>query len=189
AFSGQKMMGPTGIGVLYGKEKHLQELDPVVFGGGMIRNVGRDASTWADTPHKFEAGTPHIAGAIGLGAAISYIKDAGLDDIAAREKKLAADTRRALAEFPYVQLYGPADTKDAAGIVSFTMEGAHAHDVAEILSQENIAVRAGHHCALPLMNHFGVSGTVRASFYLYNTEEDVERLVKGVEHARRIFHT
>lgn len=188
AFSGQKILGPTGIGVLYGKEEHLHKIDPVVFGGGMIREVSKDESTWTDTPHKFEAGTPHIAGAIGLGVAVSYIKGIGHREIMAHERNLAVLTRRALSAMPGVCLYGPENEHETAGIVSFTVEGTHAHDIAEILSRENIAVRAGHHCALPLMNHFGITGTVRASFYLYNTEEDVEQLVRGVRKAQDIFH-
>ena len=189
AFSGQKMLGPTGIGVLYGKAKYLQELEPVTFGGGMIRTVDVDASTWADTPQKFEAGTPHAAGAIGLRSSISYIEQIGMQEIETHERALAIKARRALAELSYVQLYGPSEEKESAGIVSFTIKGSHVHDVAEILSRENIAVRAGHHCALPLMNHFGISGTVRASFYLYNSEDDVERLVEGVKKAQHILHS
>ncbi|OGZ54857.1 MAG: cysteine desulfurase [Candidatus Ryanbacteria bacterium RIFCSPLOWO2_02_FULL_45_11c] len=187
AFSGQKMLGPTGTGVLYGKEEHLRKIDPVVFGGGMIREVSADASTWADVPHKFEAGTPHVAGVIGLGAAISYIEGIGRKEIMAHERKLASLTRRALGAMPGVCLYGPEN--ETAGIVSFTVEGTHAHDVAEILSRENIAVRAGHHCALPLMNHFGIAGTIRASFYLYNTPQDVEQFIQGVKKALDFFHT
>ena len=188
AFSGQKMLGPTGIGVLYGKEEYLRMIDPVIFGGGMIREVGADVSTWADTPHKFEAGTPHIAGVIGLGAAVSYIEGIGREEIRAYEHNLADMARRNLSAIAGVRLYGPSNANEMAGIVSCTVEGAHAHDVAEILSRENIAVRAGHHCALPLMNHFGISGTILPSFYLYNTEEDVERLVAGVKKARHIFN-
>lgn len=188
AFSGQKMLGPTGIGVLYGKEKHLRELDPVVFGGGMIREVSTDISTWADTPQKFEAGTPHVAGVIGLGVAISYIEGIGREEIMAHERNLADMARSMLQGISGIHLYGPHNEYETAGIVSFTVDGMHAHDVAEILSRENIAVRAGHHCALPLMNHFGISGTVRASFYLYNTQEDVEQLMKGIKKAQDIFH-
>ncbi len=187
AFSGQKVLGPTGTGVLYGKEKHLCELTPVIFGGGMIRHVSAEDSTWADAPQKFEAGTPHAAGAIGLGAALSYIEGIGRKEIMAHERNLARMARRALMNMPGIHLYGPGNEKETSGIVSFTVEGAHPHDVAEILSRENIAVRAGHHCALPLMNHFGISGTIRASFYLYNTEEDVERLVAGVQKAGDMF--
>ncbi|OGZ46616.1 MAG: cysteine desulfurase [Candidatus Ryanbacteria bacterium RIFCSPHIGHO2_02_FULL_45_13b] len=186
AFSGQKILGPTGTGVLYGKEKHLQKLDPVTFGGGMIRDVDSVASTWIDTPHKFEAGTPHVAGVIGLGKAISYIEHTGREKLMAHEKHLANMARHALGAMSGVRLYGP--EKETAGIVSFTMDGVHAHDVAEILSRDNIAVRAGHHCALPLMKHFGILGTVRASFYLYNTEEDIEQLIQGIRKTRDIFH-
>mgnify|MGYP001582550390 CR=1 FL=1 len=189
AFSGQKMLGPTGIGVLYGKKEHLARLDPVVFGGGMIRDVSMDKSTWADPPQKFEAGTPHIAGAIGLGCAISYIEQIGIGEIEKHERALAAKARHALSEIPGVRLYVPRNEKELAGIVSFTLEGTHPHDVAEVLSRENIAVRAGHHCALPLMKHFGISGTVRASFYLYNTEDDVRRLAESVLKAANIFKT
>lgn len=187
ACSGQKMLGPTGIGILYGKEEHLQELDPVVFGGGMIRSVDADASTWAEPPQKFEAGTPHIAGVIGMGAAVSYLEAIGLEVIASHEQNLAMRARQALQTISGVQLYGPRNEKESAGIISFNVPGIHAHDVAEILSHENIAVRAGHHCALPLMKHFGISGTVRASFYVYNTEEDVKALQQGVVKAIDIF--
>lgn len=189
AFSGQKILGPTGIGVLYGKKKHLEELEPVVFGGGMIRDVDAEISTWADTPQKFEGGTPHIAGAIGLGEAISYIEQIGMREVMQHERTLASIARRALGAIPDVRVYGPADENKSGGIVSFTVSGVHAHDMAELLSRENIAVRAGHHCALPLMKHFGIAGTVRASFYIYNTEEDVERLVEGVKKAQSVFRT
>lgn len=189
AFSGQKMLAPTGIGVLYGKKEHLSVLDPAVFGGGMIRDVSVEASTWASSPQKFEAGTPHIAGAIGLGAAISYIESMGREAIMAHERLLAAEAHRALAEIQGVKLYGPNDEKQRAGIISFTVRGAHPHDVAEVLSRDNIAVRAGHHCALPLMKHFGIQGTVRASFYLYNGKDDVGRLADGVSKAASLFRT
>lgn len=188
AFSGQKMLGPTGTGILYGKKIHLDTLNPVVFGGGMIRDVEHAASTWAGAPQKFEAGTPHAAGIIGLGAAISYIEHTERKKLMAHEQHLAQKTRGMLEHMHGVRLFGPSQEHQQAGIVSFAIDGIHAHDVAEILSQENIAVRAGHHCALPLMKHFGVSGTVRASFYLYNTEEDVERLISGVKKVRDIFH-
>lgn len=187
AFSGQKMLGPTGTGVLYGKEKHLQELEPVTFGGGMIRDVDSVASTWADTPHKFEAGTPHAAGVIGLGAAISYIEHIGIKEVETHVHALAVQARELLGAVPGVRIYGPVDGTSVSSIVSFTVEGVPSHDVAEILSRENIAVRAGHHCALPLMKHFGISGTVRVSFYLYNTEEDIIKLVEGIQKVKQVF--
>ncbi|TSC79819.1 MAG: cysteine desulfurase / selenocysteine lyase [Parcubacteria group bacterium Gr01-1014_29] len=189
AFSGQKMLGPTGIGVLFGKKECLEKLEPSGFGGGMIRTVKSDISTWADAPAKFEAGTPHIAGAIGLAEAIRYIENVGgVDEIHAHECMLAAQAREMLGSISEVTLYGPKDSIHTAGIVSFTLNGVHPHDVAEVLARENIAVRAGHHCALPLMAHFGIPGTVRASFYLYNTKEDVRRLVEGVQQVISLFH-
>lgn len=189
AFSGQKMLGPTGIGVLFGKKEHLDKLNPSHFGGGMIRTVKSVSSTWADTPAKFEAGTPHIAGAIGLAEAIRYIENiGGVDKIHAHECMLAAHARKGLGEISGVRLYGPKDSIHTAGIISFTLNNIHPHDVAEVLARENTAVRAGHHCAMPLMEHFGIPGTVRASFYLYNTKEDVRRLVDGVQQVISLFH-
>jgi cysteine desulfurase / selenocysteine lyase len=187
AFSGQKIAGPTGIGVLYGKKKHVENLYPSQFGGGMIREVDANASTWANIPEKFEAGTPHIAGAIGLGSSISYIAQIGMENMQEHEQTLVTAARKALSKIPEVIVYGPENGERIAGIVAFNIKSIHPHDVAEVLSRENIAVRAGHHCALPLMKHFGVSGTVRASFYLYNTIEDVERLVDGVKKAIELF--
>lgn len=189
AFSGQKMLAPTGIGILFGKKEHLEKLEPSGFGGGMIRTVKSDISTWADAPGKFEAGTPHIAGAIGLAEAIRYIENVGgVDEIHAHERILARQAREVLGSVPEVVLYGPKDSIHTAGIISFTLNGVHPHDVAEVLARENVAVRAGHHCAMPLMAHFGIPGTVRASFYLYNTKEDVRRLVEGVQQVISIFH-
>ncbi len=188
AFSGQKVLGPTGTGVLYSRRELLEDLNPSIFGGGMIRDVRDDESVWAPLPDKFEAGTPHVAGAIGLSAAIRYIKSAGgMEALHAHETALAALARRALRGIPEVTLYGPSEEEKAGSICSFTVQGVHPHDVAEVLSRENIAVRAGHHCALPLMQHFGISGTVRASFYLYNTEEDVLRLIDSIKHTVTLF--
>lgn len=189
AFSGQKMLGPTGSGVLYGTRSLLAELDPVVFGGGMIREVDLDRSSWAASPQKFEAGTPHVAGAIGLGEAVRYIEYVGMEHIQKQEQTCARVLRSMLAEIPNVRLYGPRDHADMAGIVSFTVANTHPHDVAEILARENIAVRAGHHCAMPLMKHFNIPGTVRASFYIYNTEDDARRLAEGVAKVIELFHS
>lgn len=189
ACSGQKMLGPTGSGVLYGKRVHLKKLEPVVFGGGMVQDVDTKESRWMDAPQKFEAGTPHVAGVIGLGEAVRYIEEVGISDMQTHEQHLADSARSALSEIPQIRLYGPRKFGTTAGIVSFGVENAHPHDVAEVLSRDNIAVRAGHHCALPLMKHFGILGTVRASFYVYNTEDDVQRLTEGVAKAAAIFQT
>jgi len=190
AFSGQKVLGPTGIGVLYGRRALLEELPPSVVGGGMVRDVRDEESVWASLPSKFEAGTPHAAGAIGLGAAVRYLEHTGgMDVLHEYEIRLANMARRALRDIPGITLYGPSEEDQTGSICSFTLRGIHPHDVAEVLSRENIAVRAGHHCALPLMRHLGISGTVRASFYLYNTGEDVERLIHGIKKVQEIFYS
>lgn len=186
AFSGHKMLGPTGIGVLYGKRELLEKLTPHFFGGGMIREVTIGNATWTDVPHKFEAGTPPIAEAIGLRHAVEYLQSLGMQNILAHERELAAYAYAQLSSIPGLTMYSPAHPE--SGILSFNLEGVHAHDVAEVLAQENVAVRAGHHCAMPLMSKLGVQGTVRASFYLYNTKEDADRLAAGVKKAKKIFH-
>ncbi|BAU26782.1 cysteine desulfurase/selenocysteine lyase [Aneurinibacillus soli] len=184
AFSGHKMAGPTGIGVLYGKRKWLEKMEPVEFGGEMIDFVDLYDSTWKELPWKFEGGTPIIAGAIGLGAAIDFIESIGLDAIREHEHKLVQYAMDQLSTIEGLTIYGP---KERSGLVTFTMQEAHPHDIATVLDTEGIAVRAGHHCCQPLMKWLNVSSTARASFYVYNTEEDVDALVKGLIKTKEYF--
>ncbi|MDG5788920.1 cysteine desulfurase [Evansella sp. AB-P1] len=184
AFSGHKMCGPTGIGVLYGKKKLLDKMDPIEFGGEMIDFVGLQESTWKELPWKFEGGTPIIAGAIGLGAAIDFLNEIGLESIEAHEHKLAQYAMERLSEVDGIEIYGP---KERAGLVTFNCDDVHPHDVATVLDAEGIAVRAGHHCAQPLMKWLDVTATARASFYLYNTEEDVDAFVKALIKTKEYF--
>ncbi|MCJ2147050.1 cysteine desulfurase SufS [Bacillus sp. B19-2] len=183
-FSAHKMCGPTGIGVLYGKRALLENMEPAEFGGEMIDFVGLYESTWKELPWKFEAGTPIIAGAIGLGAAIDFLEDIGLDEILAHEHRLAAYALERFKELEGATVYGPAER---AGLVTFNLEDVHPHDVATVLDAEGVAVRAGHHCAQPLMKWLNVSATARASFYLYNTEEDIDKLVEALQKTKEYF--
>jgi cysteine desulfurase/selenocysteine lyase len=185
AFSGHKMYGPTGIGVLYGKAELLEAMPPWQGGGEMIREVTFESSTWADLPHKFEAGTPHIVGAIGLGAAVDYLAAIGRDAIARHERDLLQYATRSLEGIPGLRIIGTAAHK--AGVVSFVLDGIHTHDVGTILDRQGIAVRAGHHCTMPLMTCFGLSGTTRASFAMYNTRQEIDRLVEGIGKVMEIF--
>ncbi|YCA43350.1 cysteine desulfurase [Bacillus sp. JZ8] len=184
AFSGHKMGGPTGIGVLYGKKALLEKMEPVEFGGEMIDFVNLYDSTWKELPWKFEGGTPIIAGAIGLGAAIDFLEDVGLDNIAAYEHKLAQYALEKLSTVEGITIYGP---KERAGVVTFNLDEVHPHDVATVLDADGIAVRAGHHCAQPLMKYLNVSATARASFYLYNTEEEIDRFVSSLIKTKEYF--
>jgi len=186
-FSGHKMLGPTGIGVLYGKKEILENMKPFMYGGDMISEVTWENSTWNELPMKFEAGTPNIAGAIAFGTATEYLKAAGLETIHNHVKDLAEYARDRLQTIPGIKLYGSSDGDNRSTIVSFNLEGIHPHDVASILDQEGVCVRGGHHCAMPLMKLLGVNGTVRASFYLYNSYDDVEMLYLAVEKARKVF--
>ena len=188
AFSGHKMAGPTGIGVLYGKKSLLNEMEPVEFGGEMIDFVGLHDSTWKELPWKFEGGTPIIAGAIGLAAAIDYLEDIGLDNIERHEHALAAYAMERMSEIDGLTIYGPLDPEKRAGLVTFNLNDVHPHDLATVLDMHGIAIRAGHHCAQPLMKWLDVSATARASFYIYNTEEDVDRLVDGLRIAKEYFN-
>lgn len=183
-FSAHKMCGPTGIGVLYGKRALLENMEPAEFGGEMIDFVGLYESTWKELPWKFEAGTPIIAGAIGLGAAIDFLEDIGLDEILAHEHRLAAYALERFKELEGATVYGPAER---AGLVTFNLEDVHPHDVATVLDAEGVAVRAGHHCAQPLMKWLNVSATARASFYLYNTEEDIDKLIEALQKTKEYF--
>jgi cysteine desulfurase/selenocysteine lyase len=186
AFSGHKMCAPSGVGVLYGKSDLLERMSPFLTGGGMIRRVAEERTTWAPLPYKFEAGTPPIAEAVALGAAIDYLEEKDLEAIGAHEHELAVYALDQLGDFPGLTLYGP-PLERRAGIVSFNLEGVHPHDVAQILDSEGVCVRAGHHCAQPLMQKLGVPATSRASFYLYSVPEEVDRLVAGLERVRKVF--
>ncbi len=183
-FSGHKMLGPTGIGVLYGKRSLLEKMEPVEFGGEMIDFVELYDSTWKEIPWKFEGGTPIIAGAIGLGAAIDFLEEIGMDQIQQHEEELAQYAMEQLSKIEGLQIYGP---QKRGGLVTFNIDHVHPHDVATVLDAEGIAVRAGHHCAQPLMRWLEVTATARASFYLYNTEEDIDALVKGLKKAKEYF--
>jgi cysteine desulfurase / selenocysteine lyase len=187
AFSGHKMLGPMGSGVLYGKLSLLEALPPFMGGGGMIRKVSIERSTWADVPARFEAGTPSVGDAIGLGAAVEYLQSIGMAAVREHERALTADALQRLNDVPDLRVYGPDDAEDRAGVISLTLGDIHPHDVAAILNEENVAVRAGHHCCQPLMDRLGLVGTARASFYVYNDAEDVDRLVAGLQRARAIF--
>lgn len=188
AFSGHKMVGPTGIGVLYGKKALLNDMEPVEFGGEMIDFVGLYDSTWKELPWKFEGGTPIIAGAVGLGAAIDFLNEIGLDEIEKHEHEMAAIAMEKMNGIDGLQIYGPKDPSKRAGIVTFNLNDVHPHDVATVLDMSGIAVRAGHHCAQPLMKWLEVSATARASFYLYNGESDIDRLVEGLRSAKEYFN-
>lgn len=184
AFSGHKMCGPTGIGVLYGKKELLEAMEPVEFGGEMIDFVELHDSTWKDLPWKFEGGTPIIAGAVGLGAAIDFLNEIGLDKIEKHEEQLTKYALERLQEIDDLSIYGP---KDRASLITFNLGEIHAHDVSTVLDSQGIAIRAGHHCCQPLMNHLGVVATARASFYLYNTVEEIDALVEGLKKTKEYF--
>ncbi len=186
AFSGHKMCGPTGIGGLWGRKALLEEMPPYQGGGEMIEHVYMDHSTWAEVPHKFEAGTPNIAGAVGLAAAVDYLDGVGLPAIHDHEMALTDCAMTLLADVEGLRILGPVDHEERAGVVPFVIEGVSAQDVATMLDAQGIAVRAGHHCAQLVVDRYGVPATTRASFYLYNTFEEVERLAEGVKAARRI---
>ncbi len=186
AFSGHKMLGPTGIGFLYGKEEILDSMPPFMAGGDMIREVHIDSATWNDLPWKFEAGTPNIAGAIGMGVAVDYLRKLGMDKIHAQEQALIGYAMERLAEVPGLTMYGP-PADERGGLVAFTVEGIHPHDLASILDAYGVAVRAGHHCAQPVHDHFGIPATARASFYIYNTPEEADALVNALMEARKLF--
>ena len=188
AFSGHKMMGPTGIGVLYGKEELLNQFEPVEFGGEMIDFVYESHSTWTELPWKFEAGTPNIAGAIALGAAIDYIQELGIDQIHQHEIELIDYLMPKLQEIEGLKIYGPKDNVKRGGLIAFNIEGLHPHDVATALDIEGVAVRAGHHCAQPLLNYLETPATARASFYLYNTKADCDKLVEALKKTKEFFN-
>jgi cysteine desulfurase/selenocysteine lyase len=187
-FSAHKMLGPTGIGVLYGKRALLEAMPPFMGGGDMIRTVKLHESTWNDLPWKFEAGTPAIAEAIGLGAAVDYLNELGMDWVQAHEQEMTAYALEQLQQVPGLTLYGPREIGQRGGVISFTLGDVHPHDLASILDQETgVAIRAGHHCAQPLMERYDVPATARASFYVYTTKEDIDALVQGLHKALQIF--
>lgn len=186
AFSSHKMCGPTGIGVLYGKRALLEAMPPFMGGGDMIRRVAMEKSTWADLPHKFEAGTPSIAEGIGLGAAVDYLSALGMEAVHAHEQLITSYALEALSEVPGLRLIGP-PASQRGGVAAFTIDGMHAHDIAEIVDKDGIAIRAGHHCAMPLHKKLGVNSTARASFYVHTTTDEVDALVASLQRARAIF--
>ncbi|MDU9417211.1 cysteine desulfurase [Staphylococcus lloydii] len=186
SFSGHKMLGPTGIGVLYGKRKLLQEMEPVEFGGDMIDFVSNYDATWADLPTKFEAGTPLIAQAIGLGEAIKYLENLGFDAIHEHEKQLTEYAYEQMSTVDGIEIYGPPKER-RAGVITFNIKDIHPHDVATAVDTEGVAVRAGHHCAQPLMKWLNQSSTARASFYIYNTTEDIDQLVEALKQTKEFF--
>ncbi|HBI6094393.1 TPA: cysteine desulfurase [Listeria monocytogenes] len=187
AFSGHKMMAPTGIGALYGKRELLDAMEPTEFGGEMIDFVELYDSTWKELPWKFEAGTPIIGGAIALGAAIDYLAEVGLANIHAHEQALASYAIEEMSKIEGITIYGPKDASKRCGLVTFNLEGAHPHDIATILDEDGIAIRAGHHCAQPLMKWLDVSSTARASFYIYNTKEEIDALIDGLKLTKEYF--
>lgn len=186
-FSGHKMLGPMGIGVLWGKKKHLANMSPFLSGGGMISEVYTDHSTWADLPDKFEAGTPNVAGAVGLMAAIKYLEKLGMEAVRAHDKALISYAIQKLRVVEGIRLLGPREPSSRSGSVAFEYLGVHAHDVATILDSEGVAVRSGHHCTMVLHKSMGIAASVRASFNVYNTEEDIETLIKGLSKVKKVF--
>ena len=185
ACSGHKMLGPTGVGVLCGRPEILEEMDPFLGGGEMIREVHLDHSTWNDLPYKFEAGTMNIAQAVGLGAAVDYLNELGMENVREHERRLGKYAYRRLSEIEGITIYGPKE--DRTGLVSFALPDVHPHDISQLLDEEGIAIRSGHHCTQPLMRRLGTVATARASFYLYNTEEEVDRLADALVRVREFF--
>jgi cysteine desulfurase/selenocysteine lyase len=186
-FTGHKMLGPNGIGVLWARRELLEEMPPFLGGGDMIRTVELDHSTWNDLPWKFEAGTSSIADGVGLGAAVDYLSGLGMDAVRAHEQELTAYALERLIEIPGLKIHGPPQASDRGGIVSFEIDGLHPHDIAEICNRDAVCIRAGHHCAQPLMRVLGVPATARASFSVYNTRDDVDRLAGALQDAKSLF--
>ena len=185
AFSGHKMLGPTGIGVLWGKTEYLEEMDPFMGGGEMINTVTMESSTWNEIPYKFEAGTPNFAQAVGLGAAIDYLQNIGMNNIATHEQMLIKYALGKLNQIDGLRIHGSA--KDRSGVISFNMDGIHPHDLAQFLNEDNIAIRVGHHCAQPLLKALGETATARMSFYIYNDESDVDKFCESLETIKNYF--
>jgi cysteine desulfurase/selenocysteine lyase len=187
AFSGHKMLGPTGIGVLYGKSRHLESMPPFLGGGEMIREVHTSGATWKDLPYKYEAGTANIAGAIGLGTAVDYLNKIGMDNVHEHEKEITSYALSRMDQVKGLTIYGGRDVKQKVGVISFNLGDIHAHDLASILDEEGVAIRSGHHCAQPLMEFLDIPAAARASFYIYNTKEEVDTLINVLEKARKLF--
>jgi len=186
AFSGHKMVGPTGVGILYGKRDLLESMPPFLGGGDMIRRVSLEGSTWNDLPWKFEAGTPSIAEGIGLGAAVDYLQKIGMEQVHAHEQFITDYALEALSEVPGIKVIGP-PTSQRGGVAAFTLMGVHPHDILQLLDQDGIAIRAGHHCAMPLHHKLRIPASARASFYVYTSTEDIDKLVEGLHRVRRVF--
>jgi len=187
AWTGHKALGPTGIGVLHGRRSVLEAMGPFNGGGHMIATVERDRSTWSELPSKFEAGTSNVAEAIGLGAAIDYLAELGIERVREHELALTRYALGRLSELPWIRIFGPAVAEERGGVIAFELEGMHPHDVAELLNRHNVCVRAGHHCAKPLMTWLGVGATARASFAPYNTRADVDAFIDALLDAHRVF--
>ena len=187
AFSGHKTLGPTGVGVLWGKAEVLEKLEPALFGGSMVDSVTMEGATWASAPRKFEAGVPNMAQAVGLSAAIDYLNIVGMDKIFEHEQELTQQLLTGLSKISGVNVVGPLDMKDRGGVISFTVDGVHPHDVGQVLDQYGIAVRTGHHCAWPLMKKLNLVGTTRASFHLYNDSDDINALLEAIEKVKNYF--
>lgn len=187
AFSAHKMLGPTGIGVLWGRYNLLEQMTPYQLGGEMIKDVAVVGATFKDPPHKFEAGTGHIAGAIGLGAAVDYLSNLGMEAVREHEKELVTYALSRLGNLGYLKIYGPTDPDIKGAVIAFSINGVHPHDAATILDRDNICIRTGHHCAMPLHKRLGLGATCRVSFYIYNTKDDVERFIEGLEKVTKIF--
>ncbi len=186
AFSAHKMLGPTGVGVLWGKMELLEPMEPTVFGGGMIDTVSPNCATWAEIPYRFEAGTPNIAGVVGLGAAIDYVQTIGMQNIEHHEQELTAHTLRQLTTIEGLRILGPKKAQARAGLVAFTVRGIHPHDISAVLNSAGIAVRSGHHCTMPLHKELEIPASTRASWYLYNTKEELDKLVEAINEAKKI---
>jgi len=187
AFSGHKMLGPTGIGVLHGKSEHLSRMPPFLGGGEMIREVHTTGASWKDIPYKYEAGTPNIVGAIGLGAAVDYLSKIGMENVHEHEREISRYAIGRMSEVKDLTLYGPRDIAQRVGVLSFNLGDIHAHDLASIMDEEGVAIRSGHHCAQPLMEFLNVPAMSRASFYIYNTKEEVDVFINVLEKARKLF--
>lgn len=187
-FSGHKMLGPTGVGVLWGKYELLEAMPPYQTGGEMIKEVYLDHAIFKPSPHKFEAGTPHIAGVIGLGAAVDYLTKLGMDNVRKHEEEITRYALTKMQEISGLTIYGPQKSENKGGVVAFTVKGVHPHDLAQVLDQDNICIRSGNHCAMPLHTYIKITATARASFYVYNTNEEVDLLVLGIKKAIKFFH-
>ena len=186
-FSGHKMCGPTGIGVLFGRRELLEAMPPFMGGGDMIRRVTFEGSTWNELPWKFEAGTPAIAEAIGLGAAVDYLAGLGMENVRQHEIEVTAYALEALSEVPGLTLLGPRQAAQKGGVAAFTLDGVHPHDIAQLLDEQGIAVRAGHHCAMPLHTRLGLGASARASFYVHTTLDEIDQLVAGLRRVNDVF--